>query len=151
MRYVSGTTLCAIVLTTASCAVTPSSAESETEAHQAHSRLIDAYNTCNASAFTEAYAESFTFTTSNTRMAITTNDGLRAYLAAGCRQTPSPQVQLLSQAVRAGEYSAVATGQYMFRLSTGGKVSDVKQNYTLVMQRSANGWRIAAHHVSLSP
>jgi ketosteroid isomerase-like protein len=116
-----------------------------------HAALIAAYNRCDEKAFTSAYADSFSFTTSNTRSAVTTLPGLQAYLAAGCRQSPPPHVTLKSEAVRRFGSQAVAHGQYVFRIARGGALVDVTQNYTLVLVAVAEGWRIGAHHVSLAP
>ena len=133
------------------CATLPSSEDLIAQVHAAHSNLVTAYNSCNAETFTGAYASSFTFITSNTRTPLTTTDGLRNYLAAGCRQSPSPQVVLTSQSIKVVGQTAVATGQYTFRIAGGGGIAEIKQNYTLVVSRVADGWRISAHHVSVAP
>ena len=117
----------------------------------AHARLMTAYNTCDAGAFVAGYASAFTFTTSSTAAAYTTATALQAYHAAGCRQSPSPQVTLKSEAVRAAGGARVITGQYVFRLSSAGGVRDVTQNYTAVMVQESGQWRVAAHHVSVAP
>ena len=135
----------------ASCATSPSLDDMIAEVQAAHTKLVAAYNSCNPETFTGAYTLSFTFITSNTRAPITTPDGLRNYLAAGCRQSPSPQVVLTSQSIKVAGHLAIATGQYTFRIAAGGGIADVKQNYTLVMSRTVDGWRIAAHHVSMAP
>ena len=138
-------------LSLSGCSTSPPAAERLAEVRSAHDRLVRAYNACDEAAFTGSYAEGFTFTTSNTRVTITTLFALRGYLAVGCRQSPTPQVTVISQAIDLVGQLAVTTGQYTFRIASGGGVVDVKQNYTLVMQRLAEGWRISAHHVSVVP
>ena len=119
----------------------------EIEAEAAHAGLIVAFNGCDEASFTSAYSETFTFTTSNTRQAYTTVASLRGYLAASCRQKPSPRVTLKSQSVRLAGDVVLLTGQYTFRLASG----DLTQNFTLAMQREGSAWRVVAHHVSPAP
>ena len=136
----------------ASCAVPAPSADAINEVRAAHAQLIAAFNTCDEAAFSGAYAEGFTFTTSNTRTAIVTLNGLRGYLASACRQSPSPQVTLTSQSIRTVGQNVAASGQYTFRVAGGaGGVTEIRQNYTLLMQHLPEGWRISAHHVSIAP
>ena len=138
-------------LSLASCSTTPPATELQVEVRAAHDRLVLAFNTCNEAAFTSSYAEGFTFITSNTKTTITTLVALRGYLAAGCRQTPTPHVTLTSQSIKLAGQLTISTGQYTFRIASGDGVTDVKQNYTLAMQHTAEGWRVSAHHVSVAP
>ena len=146
-------TSCALIatLTMAGCASMPLPLDAAQEVRSAHERLRLAFNECNEARFIEAYADSFSLTTSNTGAAITTTDGLRRYLAYGCRQSPSPQVTTLKESVRFSGTIAIVTGQYLFSIPNAGRVSEIKQNYTLAMQQDVQGWRTSAHHVSLLP
>lgn len=121
------------------------------EVENAHRTLAKAYSACDESAFTAAYAEDFSFISSNTRLIIRTKDGLRAYLAGGCRHTPNPTASIATQYVRFVGAQAVVTGQYLFRVPAGTKIADVHQNFTALFIREAGSWRIAAHHVSPVP
>ena len=138
-------------LTVAGCASLPLPQDPVQEVRSAHEQLRLAFNDCNEARFIEAYAEPFSLTTSNTGAAIATTDGLRRYLGYGCRQSPSPQVTTLNESVRFSGGIAILTGQYLFRITNAGRVSEIKQNYTLVMQPGVRGWRTSAHHVSLLP
>ncbi len=121
------------------------------EVERAHGKLAVAFSTCDEAAFTGAYADDFSFVTSNTRAPISTRDGLRAYLAASCRLQPNPTASITSQQVRLSGGAALVSGQYLFRIPAGAKIADVPQNFTVVFVRQAGAWKIAAHHVSLAP
>lgn len=121
------------------------------EVERAHQILTMAYSACDETAFVGAYAEDLSFVTSNTRSAVTNKDGLRAYLAAGCRMKPNPTAAITSQSVRFIGAEAVVTGQYLFRVPAGSRIADVPQNFTAVFVRQSGAWKIAAHHVSLAP
>ncbi len=141
----------AVVAVLVSCAsIKPVDALTE-EVENAHRNLAKAYSACDEPAFTEAYAENFSFITSNTRLTIKTKDGLRAYLGGGCRLTPNPTAAITTQSVRFVGTQAVVTGQYLFRVPAGAKVADVPQNFTALFIREAGSWRVVAHHVSLVP
>lgn len=137
-------------LALAGCASTPAVVDATPEIRAAHDRLVAAYNACDEMSFIGTFAEPFTFITSNTPAPIATRNGLRGYVAAGCRQVPSPQVTVSSQSIKVEGDFGIATGQYVFRISSRGEVANVRQNYTLVLRRVAEGWRVAALHVSLS-
>ena len=139
-----------LALALAGCASTPKVVDPTPEIRAAHGRLVAAFNACDEAAFAGAYAPGFTFTTSDTPVTITSVSGLRGYLSVGCRQVPSPQVTVKGQAIKYEGDFGIVTGQYVFRMSSRGEASDVTQNYTLVMQRVADGWRATAHHVSLA-
>ena len=124
---------------------------SPAEVESAHERLAKAFSGCDEVAFTDAYAEEFSFLTSNTRSTIRTRDGLRAYLAASCRLKPNPTASITSQSVRFLGAGALVTGQYVFRVPAGAKIAEVPQNFTVLFVRQAGAWKIAAHHVSLAP
>lgn len=121
------------------------------EVESAHGKLAKAFSECDEAAFTDAYAEHFSFLTSNTRNTIRTRDGLRAYLAASCRLKPNPTASIASQSVRFLGAEALVTGQYVFRVPAGDKMAEVPQNFTVLFVRQAGTWKIAAHHVSLAP
>ena len=121
------------------------------EVESAHGKLAKAFSACDEAAFTEAYAEDFSFLTSNTRTTIRTKEGLRAYLAASCRLKPNPTASVTSQSVRFLGKEAILTGQYLFRIPAGAKIADVPQNFTVVLVWQNGTWKIAAHHVSLAP
>ena len=121
------------------------------EVENAHRIIARAYSECDEPAFTAAYAENFSFVTSNTRRAVSTKDGLRAYLAAGCRLKPNPTASITTQTIRFVGTEAVVSGQYLFRVPAGAKIADVPQNFTAVFVREAGSWKLAAHHVSLVP
>ena len=72
------------------CQSLPADPASAAQVEAAHAKLAAAYSACDAAAFAGAYAEAFTFITSNTRQIIRTESGLRAYLAAGCGLKPNP-------------------------------------------------------------
>jgi ketosteroid isomerase-like protein len=135
---------CALV---AACS-TPPAAPGDAAAF--HERLIQAFNRCDDAAVQGAYAHDFAFTTSFTKAALQTTDGLRGYLAAACRQ--GAQVTPGSQTISAAGATSVVTGQYLFRLPrAGGGTAETAQNYTLVLRRQADGWRVWAHHISVAP
>lgn len=132
----------------------------------AHARLIEAYNTCNEAAFIGAYAPLFSFSTSNTRQALTTREGLQRYLAAGCASRPNPTAALVQQSTRVSGAITVFAGQYRFKVPLGAQAApvgqaapaaqapqtaDVLQNFTLVMERMGERWLVLAHHVSVAP
>ena len=121
------------------------------EVERAHGKLAMAFSGCDEVAFTGAYAEDFSFVTSNTRIAIRTKDGLRAYLAASCRLKPNPTVSIAGQSIRFIGAEALVSGQYLFRVPAGDKIADVPQNFTVLFIRQDGTWKIAAHHVSLMP
>lgn len=121
------------------------------EVESAHQSLAKAYSACDEPTFVGAYAEDLSFVTSNTRSPVRSKDGLRAYLAAGCRMKPNPTASITSQSVRFVGAQAVVTGQYLFRVPAGSKIADVPQNFTAVFVRESGSWKIAAHHVSLAP
>lgn len=133
------------------CATGPGTVGASREVERFHANLVSAYNACDEKAFVGAYADSVAFTTSNTAKSITTADGIKAYLGYGCRQSPSPQVTLLSQQVGWVGSSAVVTGQYLFRIAGGGGLVEQVQNYTLVVQLEQGVLAIRAHHVSRVP
>jgi len=141
----------AIVALLTGCGLLKPDESSPAAVESAHSKLAEAFSACDEPAFTDAYAEDFSFLTSNTRSAIRTRDGLRAYLAASCRVRPNPTASITSQSVHFLGTQAIVTGQYVFRIPAGGKISDVPQNFTVVFVRQAGSWKIAAHHVSLAP
>jgi hypothetical protein len=116
-----------------------------------HENLARAFSACDEAAFLDAYAEEFTFLTSNTRSIIKTKDGLRAYLAVGCRLKPNPTASVASQTARLLGTEVLVTGQYLFRVPVGDKIADMPQNFTVLFVRQAGTWKIAAHHVSLVP
>jgi hypothetical protein len=124
---------------------------SAAEVENAHGKLARAFSGCDEAAFTDAYAEDFSFVTSNTRSSIRTRDGLRAYLAASCRLKPNPTASITSQSVRFHGAEALVTGQYLFRVPAGARITDVPQNFTVLFVWQAGTWKIAAHHVSLAP
>ena len=72
------------------CQSLPADPASAAQVEAAHAKLAAAFSACDAAAFAGAYAEAFTFITSNTRQIIRTESGLRAYLAAGCGLKPNP-------------------------------------------------------------
>jgi hypothetical protein len=121
------------------------------EAEDFHAALVTAFNTCDERRFVDAYAPRFSFTTSHTSRSITAPDGLRRYLAYGCQQSPSPQVTLVSQAIRREGGVAIVVGQYEFRRVIDGRLGNETQNYTLILAQERGTWRITAHHVSLVP
>lgn len=121
------------------------------EVESVHAAAVTAFNTCDHARFTAAYAERFTFTTSNTRSAYTTREALSSYLSAACRQLPSPQVSIKSQSVREHGDLALISGQYVFLMVNQGRTSEVMQNFTAVLRRESGTWRVVAHHVSLAP
>ncbi len=133
------------------CSSGPNGATALSEVESAHADLIAAYNTCNAEAFTSRYASAFTFTTSNTRTGYSTPEALRSYLAAGCRQKPSPYVTLKAQSVRLIGHVAIASGQYVFRVAAPSCTTELTQNFTVALLREAGQWKVSAHHVSLVP
>ncbi|MEQ1517184.1 MAG: nuclear transport factor 2 family protein [Usitatibacteraceae bacterium] len=143
-------TIAALMLC-AGCGSLPPADSSSAEIEKAHAKLAKAFSTCDEAAFTDAYAEDFSFFTSNTRNAIKTKDGLRAYLAASCRLTPNPTASITTQLIRFLGADAVVTGQYLFRVPNGANIADVPQNFTALFARHAGGWKVAAHHVSLAP
>jgi hypothetical protein len=118
---------------------------------QAHARLVEAYSSCNEAAFLAVYAPYFAFTTSNTKAAVHTADGLRAYLGAGCRSRPNPTATLVQQSVRVQGPVATLVGQYRFKVPAGSQLVEVLQNFTLLMERAGERWLISAHHVSVAP
>lgn len=127
-------------------------------AAQAHTRLIDAFNGCNEAAFVGAYAPLFTFTTSNTRQALTTREGLQRYLASGCGTRPNPTVTVAQQSTRVSGAITVFAGQYRFRVpvaaASGAPAAapvEVVQNFTAVFERMGERWLVLAHHVSVAP
>lgn len=121
------------------------------EVETVHAAAVAAFNACDHARFTAAYADRFTFTTSNTGSAYTTKEALSSYLSAACRQLPSPQVSIKSQSVRDHGDLALLSGQYVFLMVSQGRASEVTQNFTAVMRREAGTWRVVAHHVSLAP
>jgi ketosteroid isomerase-like protein len=121
------------------------------EVESAHQNLAMAYSACDEPAFLGAYAEDFSFVTSNTPSTIRSKDGLRVYLAAGCRMKPNPTASITRQSVHFVGAEAVVTGQYLFRVPAGSKIADVPQNFTVVFIRQSGSWKVAAHHVSLAP
>jgi hypothetical protein len=125
-------------------------ASAETPA-SAHARLIEAFSSCNEAAFVGAYAPYFAFTTSNTKTAVHTADGLRNYLGAGCRSRPNPTATLVQQSVRVQGSNAILVGQYRFKVPAGSQAVEVLQNFTMLMERAGERWLIAAHHVSVAP
>jgi ketosteroid isomerase-like protein len=152
MRRIAATlTLPLFVGALLGCASALAPEEDDAAVRAAHAKLIAAYNSCDAAAFVAAYAAAFTFSTSYTAAPYTTIPALQRYHAAGCRQTPSPQVTLKSESIRVAGSARVLTGQYVFRLSSSNGPRDVTQNYTAVMVQEAGLWRMAAHHVSLAP
>lgn len=135
-------------------------------AAMAHTRLMEAYNTCNEAAFVGAYAPLFSFATSNTRQALTTREGLQRYLAAGCGSRPNPTATLVQQSTRVSGAITVLAGQYRFKVPTGAPpapggtaaatgqappTAEVLQNFTLVLERMGERWLVLAHHVSVAP
>ena len=135
----------------AGCQSLAPDAASAAQVEAAHAKLAAAYSACDAAAFAVAYAEAFTFVTSNTRQIIRTESGLRAYLAAGCALKPNPTATVKEQSLRFVGSDAVITGQYLFRVPDGAKVVDVLQNFTVVFVRQSGSWKVSAHHVSLVP
>lgn len=136
----------------AGCQTLPTSEQQRAEVVAAHARLAQAYSNCDEAGFVAGYAEAFTFVTSNTRRAVSGHDGLRAYLAQGCRLSPSPKASVAHQTVHVEGGHAVVTGQYLFRIPVAGdKVASATQNFTLVLASAGGGWKIVAHHVSLAP
>ena len=135
----------------AGCQSLAPDAASAAQVEAAHAKLAAAYSACDAAAFAVAYAEVFTFVTSNTRQIIRTESGLRAYLAAGCALKPNPTATVKEQSLRFVGSDAVITGQYLFRVPDGTKVVDVLQNFTVVFVRQSGAWKVSAHHVSLVP
>jgi ketosteroid isomerase-like protein len=133
------------------CGSFVSTGQAMAEIENAHEQLAKAFSTCDDGAFTGAYSEDFNFFTSNTRSAIRTKAGLRAYLAASCRITPHPTASILSQTVRFLGEEAIVTGQYLFRVPAGAKIADVPQNFTALFVRQDGTWKLAVHHVSLAP
>ncbi len=145
-------TLLLSVAILAGCAAVPPANEPRAGAEAAHARLMAAYNACDAESFVAAYAPGFSFTTSNTLQAVTATDGLRAYLALGCRPgAPSPSAELTTQTIAATGREAVLVGQYLFKVPTQGQVAQVAQNFTLLMRPVDGAWRVVTHHVSLVP
>lgn len=141
----------AVLALLAGCGSLRPTEASPAEVESAHGKLAKAFSGCDEAAFTDAYAEDFSFLTSNTRSTISTKDGLRAYLAASCRLKPNPTASITSQSVRFLGGEALVTGQYLFRVPAGTKIADVPQNFTVLFVRQAGTWKIAAHHVSLAP
>jgi len=143
--------------TTAPGGTTPGAAAAgapSTSAAQAHNRLIEAFNNCNEAAFVGAYAPLFTFATSNTKLPLTTREGLQRYLGAGCASRPNPTAALVQQSTRVSGAITVFAGQYRFKIPAGtqpGQVAEVLQNFTLVMERMGERWLVLAHHVSVAP
>ena len=135
----------------AGCQSLAPDAASAAQVEAAHAKLAAAYSACDAAAFAVAYAEAFTFVTSNTRQIIRTESGLRAYLAAGCALKPNPTATVKEQSLRFVGSDAVITGQYLFRVPDGTKVVDVLQNFTVVFVRQSGAWKVSARHVSLVP
>ena len=135
----------------AGCQSLAPDAASAAQVEAAHAKLAAAYSACDAAAFAVAYAEAFTFVTSNTRQIIRTESGLRAYLAAGCALKPNPTATVKEQSLRFVGSDAVITGQYLFRVPDGTKVVDVLQNFTVGFVRQSGAWKVSAHHVSLVP
>jgi hypothetical protein len=121
------------------------------EVQAAHRTIAEAFSTCDEAAFLNAYADAFTFTTSHTRQAVTSRDGLRAYLAQGCGISPHPTASVRQQSIGLVGAEAIATGQYLFRVPAGGKVVDLVQNFTVVFVNVRGAWKVVAHHVSVSP
>lgn len=141
----------AVLALLASCgSMKPIDASAE-EVERAHESLAKAYSACDEPAFVDAYAEDLSFVTSNTRQTVRSKDGLRAYLAAGCRMRPNPTASITRQSVRFVGAEAVVTGQYLFRVPAGSRIADVPQNFTAVFVRQLGSWKIAAHHISLAP
>lgn len=127
-------------------------------AAQAHTRLIEAFNTCNEAAFVGAYAPLFTFTTSNTKQPLTTREALQRHLASGCGTRPNPNMALVQQSTRVSGAITVFVGQYRFRLPVAAPAGaaaaapvEVVQNFTLVLERMGERWLALAHHVSVAP
>ena len=130
---------------------------------QAHSRLIDAFNSCNEAGFVGAYAPLFTFATSNTKQPLTTREGLQRYLGVGCAGRPNPTAALVQQTVRVSGAITVLVGQYRFRVPLAGAAAspgapqaaaaqaELLQNFTLVLERMGERWLVLAHHVSVAP
>ena len=144
-------TLLAGCVLLAGCAALGTAAGSRAEVSAAHAKLVAAYNDCNTADFTASYAETFTFTTSNTPSAYTTLPALRGYLAVGCRQTPRPRVTLKAESVHFAGPLALVTGQYVFRVASRGGTTDLTQNFTAALRFEAGAWRVTAHHVSVAP
>ena len=151
---------CALLVTLTGCQTAPGGVATQATAHvndgtgtaaQAHSRLIEAYNSCNEAAFVGAYAPLFTLTTSNTKQPLSTREGLQRYLAAGCAGRPSPTATLVQQSTRVSGAITVFAGQYRFKVPAGAQVAEVLQNFTLVMERMGERWLVLAHHVSVAP
>jgi ketosteroid isomerase-like protein len=117
----------------------------------AHTRLLKAYNACDADAFVAAYAGAFTFVTSSTRAAVTGPTALRAWLAPGCASTPYPVMELRGQSLTVDGDIAVLSGQYLFRIPSGSSRIDVPQHFTMALRRVGTDWRIVAHHLSIVP
>ncbi len=140
-----------VLILLASCSSMKPADVSVEQIQEAHQRLAKVYSACDEPAFLDAYAEDFSFVTSNTRSAVRAKDGLRAYLTAGCRMTPNPTASITTQSVRFVGAEALVTGQYLFRVPAGGKISDVPQNFTALFVRQSGSWKLAAHHVSLAP
>lgn len=153
MNYISahGAAAGAALALLAGCVSVQPVDASRAEVESAHGKLAKAYSGCDEGAFTDAYAEEFSFLTSNTRSTIGSKDGLRAYLAAGCRLSPNPTASITSQSVRFVDAQALVTGQYLFRVPAAGKVADVPQNFTVLFIRQSGTWKVVAHHVSLAP
>ena len=129
----------------------PGGRASQAEVEAAHRALAEAYSACNAPAFLGAYADQFTFTTSNTPGAISSRSGLQAYLAFGCALKPNPTATVKQQSIRFVAGQAVVTGQYLFRVPAVGKVVDVVQNFTAVLGQELGAWKVLVHHVSVVP
>lgn len=135
----------------AGCQALPGDQLAQAAVAGAHAALAEAYSTCNEAAFLGAYADQFTFTTSNTPGAIVHRRGLQAYLAYGCGLTPNPTATVKQQSIRFTTGQAVVTGQYLFRVPSAGKVVDVVQNFTAVFGQEGGGWKLVVHHVSVAP
>ena len=162
LALASAVALAALV---AGCETTPQSPSTSPgggTAAQAHARLIDAFNSCNEAAFVGAYAPLFTFSTSNTKQALTTREGLQRYLGAGCGSRPNPTAALVQQTTRVSGAITVLAGQYRFKVPAGGPAAgggaastaqlvEVLQNFTLVLERMGERWLVLAHHVSVAP
>jgi hypothetical protein len=168
----------ALAATLSGCESTPvapapaTAAQPGGTAAQAHARIVEAYNQCNAAAFVGGYASLFSFSSSNTKVPLNTRDELQRYLVAGCATRPNPTMALVHQTSRVSGAVTILAGQYRFKVpvpaptqatqgtpATAGAAAgaapvqlvDVLQNFTLVLERGNDRWLALAHHISVAP
>jgi hypothetical protein len=121
-------------------------------AAQAHSRLLEAFNNCNETAFVGAFAPIFSLASSNTKQAVTSREGLQRYLAAGCVSRPNPTATLVQQTTKVSGAITVFSGQYRYRVpAAGGQGVELMQNFTTVFERLGDRWLVLAQHLSVAP